>query len=171
MRTPSRILATLAVAGLASSLSSCTPAPGQYRIYKVTSLPARPQADCGYEIDLRDSTTFFSAATIAIFATDGDDFFIEYGDKVLTGSRDGKDYTFEGVSVQVDDPIDGTTITTTSQWVVDLTIDGRKINGTLTTFDSSICSGTCDAFDNTQCTVVGDFFGTELKDVELEHQI
>jgi hypothetical protein len=171
MRTTSRILATLAVAGLATSLSSCTPAPGQYRIYKVTSLPANPQADCGVEIDIRDSTTFFAAGTIAIFATDTDDFFIEYGDKVLTGSRDGKDYTFEGVSVQVDDPIDGTTITTTSQWVVNVTIEGRKINGTLTTFDSSVCGGTCDAFENTACTVVGDFFGAEIKDVELEHPI
>jgi hypothetical protein len=171
MRTTSRILATLAVAGLASSLSSCTPAPGQYRIYKVTSLPANPQADCGVEIDIRDSTTFFGAATIAIFATDADDFFLEYGDKVVTGSRDGKDYTFEGVSVQVDDPIDGTTITTTSQLVVKLTIDGRKINGEATSFDSVVCGGTCDAFENTQCTVVGNFFGTEIKDVELEHPI
>lgn len=171
MSTTSRLFATLAIAGLASSLSACQPKPGEYRIYKVTQLPSVPQADCDIDIDLRDSTTFFGAATLAIFATEADDFFLEFGDSVVLGSRDGKEFKFEGISINVDDPIDGTTVTTTSQLTINLTMNGRQISGDVTTFDSTVCSGNCDGFDDVQCTVLGKFFGTELKDVDLERQI
>lgn len=171
MRTTSRLLASLAVAGLASSLSACYAKPGDYKIYKITFLPEVQQADCNVEIDIRDSTTFFGAATFAMFATDGDDFFIEYEGQVITGSRDGKEFAFEGVSVNVDDPIDGTTVTVTNSLNVDLTLNGREITGTATGFASTVCSGNCDGIPVGQCTTVRDFFGTEIKDVELEHPI
>lgn len=116
-------------------------------------------------------TTFFDAATIAIFATDTDDFFLEYGEDVVSGTRDGKTYSFEGMSVNVEDPVEGTTVTTTNQLTVELTINNREINGDVTTFTSSTCTGSCEAFEDTQCTVIGTFFGTEIKDVELEHAI
>lgn len=171
MRTTTRLFATLAIAGLATSLSACQPKPGEYRIYKITYLPDVLQADCGVDVDIRDSTTFFASETFAIFATDADDYFLEYGSSVIIGERDGKEFAFQGTSIDVEDIIDGTTVTTTNDVKVDMTMNGRQIDGTATVFASSVCSGNCDMFDNTQCTTVRKFFGTEIKDVELEHPI
>ncbi|WAS91981.1 hypothetical protein [Nannocystis punicea] len=168
---PSRIFAAVAAAGLMASLSACQVKPGEYRIYKITSLPVQMGADCGVNPDPRDSTTFFGAQSIQIFATDADDFFLEYGDAVLIGSRSGTDYTFEGDSVQVDDPIDGTTVTQTRSVDVAIEIKGYKITGQVVDFTSTTCGGNCDGIPTTQCTITGSFFGTEIKDVELERGV
>lgn len=171
MRNPSRIFSAVAALGLVASLSACQVKPGEYRIYKITFLPSVEGADCGTNPDLRDSTTFFAASTIQIFATDADDFFLEYGEDVLIGSRAGTDYTFEGDSVQVDDPGDNTTTTTTKSLDVAISIKGHKITGDFVLFNAQSCGGDCDAFPSYQCTVTGSFFGSEIKDVELERGV
>lgn len=171
MRNPSRIFSAVAALGLMASLSACQVKPGEYRIYKITFLPAQMGADCGTNPDLRDSTTFFAADTIQIFATDADDYFIEYGEAVLIGSRSGTDYTFEGDSVQVDDPGENTTTTDTHSLDLAISIKGHKITGDFVDFTARSCGGDCDAFPSFQCTVTGSFFGTEIKDVELERGV
>jgi hypothetical protein len=168
---PSRIFAAVAAAGLMASLSACQVKPGEYRIYKITALPAQMGADCGVNPDPRDSSTFFGAQTIQIFATDADDYFLEYGDNVLIGSRSGTDYTFEGDAIQVDDPVDGTTVTTTHTLDIAISIKGYKITGDFIDFNSTTCGGNCDGIPTTQCTITGSFFGSELKDVELERGV
>ncbi|MDC0716879.1 hypothetical protein [Nannocystis bainbridge] len=168
---PSRIFAAVAAVGLSASLSACSVKPGEYRIYKITALPQQMGADCGTNPDPRDSTTFFGASTIQIFATDPDDYFLEYGTDVIIGSRSGTDYTFEGDEVLVEDPIDGTTVTTTRSLDVAISIKGYKITADYVSFTSTVCGGNCDGFENAQCTVTGSFFGAELKDVELERPV
>lgn len=166
----SALLAT-AFAGL--SLTACQVTPGQYRVYKITELPAVPALDCGVDIDPRDSTKFFSAQTIAIFATEPDDYFLEYGTDVILGTRSGKDYSFFADSVNAEDQgQDGeTTITTIRSVKVDLTINGHQINGDYVLFESTTCSGVCDNIEPTACTINGRFFGSEIKDIELERAI
>ncbi|MCY0993891.1 hypothetical protein OV203_42525 [Nannocystis sp. ILAH1] len=171
MRNPSRIFSAVAALGFMASLSACQVKPGEYRIYKITSLPVQEGADCGTNPDLRDSTTFFTAGTLQIFATDADDFFLEYGEDVLIGSRSGTDYTFEGDDVQVDDPGENTTTTTTRSLDVAISIKGYKITGDFVLFTSQSCGGDCDGFPSYQCTVTGSFFGAEIKDVELERGV
>ncbi|PCC72871.1 hypothetical protein SAMN02745121_01989 [Nannocystis exedens] len=168
---PSRIFAAVAAAGLMATLSACQVKPGEYRIYKITALPTQMGADCGVDIDPRDSTTFFGASTIQIFATDADDYFLEYGEDVLIGSRSGTDYTFAGDEVAVEDPIDGTTVTTQHTLDVAISIKGYKITGEFVDFTSTTCGGNCDGIPTTQCTITGSFFGTEIKDVELERGV
>lgn len=171
MRNPSRIFSAVAALGLVASLSACQVKPGEYRIYKIAFLPSQEGADCGTNPDLRDSTTFFTASTIQIFATDADDFFLEYGEAVLIGSRSGTDYTFEGDEVIVEDPGDNTTTTDTHSLDLAISIKGNKITGDFVDFVSRSCGGDCDAFPSFQCTVTGSFFGTEIKDVELERGV
>jgi hypothetical protein len=154
-----------------ASLSACQVKPGEYRIYKITSLPPVTGADCGADIDPRDYTTFFGAQTIQVFATDADDFFLEYGDAVITGTRSGTDYSFRGELVDVMDPDDDTTVTTTKTLDIALSIKGYKLTGEFVEFNSTVCGGNCDAFNNTQCTISGSFIGAELKDAELERPI
>jgi hypothetical protein len=168
---PSRIFAAVAAVGLMASLSACQVKPGEYRIYKITGLPEQQGADCGSNPDPRDSTTFFIPGTIQIFATDPDDYFLELGEDVVIGSRSGTDYTFSGEAIQVDDPVDGTTVTTRQTLDVAISIKGYKITGDYVRFTSTQCGGNCDGVENFQCTTTGSFFGSEIKDVELERGV
>lgn len=175
MRNPSRILAAVAAAGLMAPLSACQVKPGEYRVYKIAMLPATLGADCGVDVDPRDYTTFFGAGTIQLFATDADDYFLEWSDgtntAVVVGTRSGTDYTFAGDEVIVEDPSDDTTINETRTLDIVLSIQGYKISGDFVSFTSSICGGDCDAFTNTQCTITGSFVGSEIKDVEFERGV
>lgn len=175
MRNPSRILAAVAAAGLMAPLSACQVKPGEYRVYKIAMLPPTAGADCGFDVDPRNYTTFFSTQTIQLFATDGDDYFLEWSDgmnnAVVYGTRSGADYTFEGVEESVLTPTNNTTITETTSLTVALSIQGHKIDGEFVVFNRSVCGGNCDAFNNTQCTLTGSFVGSELKDVEFERGV
>lgn len=168
---PSRFFAAVTAAGLVASLSACQVKPGEYRIYKITYLPASFGADCGIYPDPRDFTTFFGTETLSVFAVDGDDFFLEYGTDVVNGERSGTGYTFAGDEVIVEDPLDGTTVTATRTLDVQLDIKGYKLTGEFVSFSSQICGGNCDGYNNTQCTITGSFVGTEIKDIELERAI
>lgn len=174
-KTSSRILAAVATAGLAASLSACQVKPGEYRIYKITQLPVVESPDCPGDPDPRDTTTFFGASTFSIFATDPDSYFLEFdpgtGAVVITGSRDAGDYHFIGDSTTVEDQGDVATITSVVDLDVNLTIKGYQITGTAVTFTSTTCNGECGNFENQTCTRTADFFGTEIKDVELEHGV
>lgn len=168
----SRLLAALTLAGLgATSLSACQPAPGDYRVYRVSSLAPIVGIDCENQPDLRDTSTFFNVGSIALFASDADSYFLEFGADAITGSRSGADYTFEGVTVNVEDVADIATTTTTRDLAVSLTIKGREITGTVTEVNTFVCNGTCTGINNSSCTLTTNFFGSEVKDVELEHGI
>ncbi|MCY1054965.1 hypothetical protein [Nannocystis sp. SCPEA4] len=167
---PSRIFAAVAAAGLMASLSACQVKPGEYRIYKITQLPEQLGADCGANPDPRDTTTFFGAETIALFATDPDDYFLEFKEWVVIGERSGTDYTFHGETIAVDDPGDAT-VTDTVTLDVAISIKGYKITGDYVVFTSKQCQGDCDPYPASQCTVSGSFFGAEIKDVELERGV
>lgn len=170
-KNPSRFFMAVAAVGLLTSLGACQVKPGDYRIYKITFLPATYQADCGVYPDPRDYTTFFGASTIGLFATDTNEFFLEYDVDVITGVRSGTDYTFEADEVIVDDPSDNTTVTRTRALDVALSIKGYKLTGEFVSFTSEICGGACQGYNNVQCTMSGTFVGTEIKDVEFERGV
>lgn len=171
----SRLVAALSLAGLAAtSLSACQVYPGDYRVYRITQLPAVFGVDCPEPIvpDPRDTTTFFSASTIAVFASDADSYFLEFGnDGAMTGARDGSSYNFAGEAVEVEDLSDTTETTTKNSTAVALTIKGKQIYGDFTYVNTFTCSGDCMGIDNTTCTVTGKFFGSEINGVELEYPV
>ncbi len=168
----SRLLAVAAIAGLgATTLSACQVYPGDYRVYRVTSLAPTVGIDCENQPDLRDTSTFFGVATIAMFASDSDSYFLELGADVLTGTRDGGVYSYEGVSVNVDDLGMVATTTTTRTLDVQVTLKNKEIVGTATEVNTVTCTGDCMGFTNTSCTLTTNFFGSEVNGAELEHPI
>jgi len=139
--------------------------PGQYRIYRVASSATAYSPGCPNLPDPQDTTTFRTGSTFAIFAADTKVYFIEgtFGDefKTLEGDREGRDYSFEGVDRNVDSDGNATIQTLT----VELSIKGRKVEGTLTTEDQ--VTGP----DPFLCTKTTDFEGSEMKGVKLEHPV
>lgn len=176
MTTRTRTLSALGVLGLALGLGACQPRPGDYRVYRVASLPDQLELDCFEgEVDpnyAQDGTSFFSAASVAVFATDKDTYFVEFGGNTLTGTRSGKDYAFTGEDVDVE-VMGELTVTQSTSLELALEISGREIYGEYTVVERNTCSGDgCDALGGDyRCTRRGSFFGAEVKDVDLEYSV
>jgi hypothetical protein len=168
---PSRIFAAVTAAGLVASLGACQVKPGEYRVYKVTYVGKVAQADCNIDVDPLDRNTFFTAESFYLFASDPDNYFLEYNGTTMLGERSGKDYSFYGETIDGNDDIDGIVTTSTHTVKVNLTLTGYQVVGDVTDFLSNVCSGNCDGVPTGQCTTTWEFQGTEIKDVELEHGV
>ncbi|MEM9461997.1 MAG: hypothetical protein AAGF11_48005 [Myxococcota bacterium] len=172
----------MGLVGLTALVASCQIKPGEYRVYRVANEDTVESTGCypsdpGEDIT-GDSTTVRVGQTFGIFAADSDVYFLDFEMASLAGSRDGKDYSFSGETVDVmilPDPAGGaeSRFTSTSILDVNLTIDGKKISGTSVLEVTTSCTGGAQCPDpaNTTCTTTTNFQGSEVKDVELEHGV
>lgn len=166
MRT---ITACLLTATLGLGLA-CAPKPGDYRVYRVTALAEQADEGCpgGTFPEDGDSSTFFGASTLAIFASDADTYFLEFLGTAITGTREGAEFAFAGDSIDVQDNMAFTTrLTRTLD--VSLEIHGKEITGSYVSVEKLVCEGTCPADIGYTCTKTNEFFGSEVDDVELEY--
>ncbi|MEZ4452409.1 MAG: hypothetical protein R3B09_23285 [Nannocystaceae bacterium] len=171
----------LTVLALSTALCACTVAPGDYVIVRVASADQEVSMSCygGNPVDkniAEDTSDLRAAGSFALFAADKENFFLEidHGDGLdsIAGVRDGKDYSFEGTSVNVDYPFNPQTMaedkqTTTTQYQTDMTIAGHDVSGR----DVVTISCTGYACPYASCVVTTEFVGTVVRDVELEHGI
>jgi hypothetical protein len=163
--------ALIATASLLALGLSCI-VPGKYRIYRVANSKTASSPGCypdGIPEDVaQDTTTFKTGQTFAVYAAGSGTFFLEMvyvGDGefyTIEGTRSGREYTFEGTTVDVQ-PSSEPPVTVTETFTVDLMIKGRKVEGTFT-YDRR-------STDGEMCTRTTDFVGAEVKDVDLEHPV
>lgn len=171
-----KLRTTLCVAAALSAMTASCLAPGQYRIYRVAAAVAEQSTGCfpsspGPDIT-GDSSTFRSGQTFAIYAADSDVFFMDLEALTLEGTKDGSDLSFHGESVDVQNLGGDTTLTVTTVMDVNVEIEGKKISGSSTLDVTQSCSGmNCPMPANSQCITTQSFRGSEVKDVELEHQV
>src|SRR5262249_47398802 len=132
--------------------------------------------------DHTDTNTFFGEGLVAVYASDGDTYFLENGAIALTGTRDGTGYTFTGNDTKIDNwkTSDGPpysrnfTVTNTTDVVYKLTLKGKGLSGTVTTTTDIQCGGsTMDCMqapmaNPNHCVTTGEVFGTEV-DVDIEY--
>ncbi|MCX4240663.1 hypothetical protein [Paraliomyxa miuraensis] len=163
------------VAGLSAMTATCM-TPGQYKIYRVAQAEADQSSGCypsdpGVDVT-GDSTTFRTGLTFAIFAADSDTFFMDIAGVSLEGTQNGSEYSFKGNSVDVMTIAADTTLTVTTDTVVDVEIKGAKISGSAETTITQECSGPgCPMPANSQCITTQDFLGAEVKGAELEYPL
>lgn len=175
----------LAVVCLAVASTACAVKPGEYRIYRLASQEVAGVCDPAVEPDPDYTVTdnFFGATLAAVFASDKDTFFLEYGSEVIAGTRDGSEYTFNGnrdETQQYRADEDGVSRDFSVRRVYDITIKvdlkGKGLTGTAVVTQSTECTGpTMDcqlvgAFVST-CTFTSDVFGSEVDDVDIEYVI
>jgi hypothetical protein len=151
--------------------------PGQYRIYRVANSTTISSPGCfpdGIPEDqAQDTDTFRTGTTFGIFAADTKVYFLEGmfmgGFTTIEGDREGRDYSFSGTQVDVT-PGSDNTITDTTAVLVDMTIKGKKVSGTVLVDIRSTCMGN-NCPNGVLCTQTTDFEGSEIKGVELEHPV
>lgn len=161
--------------------ASCSMGPGDYVIYRVAFDAPQAGADCGEPgpSQVEDSSTFGTPSTVALFAFE-DIYYLEFGDNgmggvaALEGSRDGKNYTFNGTSIDVEeiDPMNGTKTTATYDVEVAAVIKGKNMDGIAVITTSTTCSGeSCPDSFPFSCTTQTTFRGSTIDDTDLERPI
>ena len=148
-------------------LGGCSIQPGQYVIVRLASAKTTESASCWDNMvpdSIKDDTTTLSTgSSVAIFAADAETYYLEHPDAgSVEGTRDGKDYSFFGEEVNVEE-----NSTTTVTWDIQTTIDNKSVTG------KSIRTETCtgDGCGIASCVKTTEFVGTIVKDVELEHGV
>ncbi len=170
---------------LAATTAGCTVKPGDYRVYRLAVNPL-VNNDCT-SVDELDpdhimTENGFGPSLIAIYASDGDTYFLEDGLKSILGEREKNSYTFE-YSYRRDDKWgteDGFdkmfTSSRTVDEVWDLELKGKGLSGTFTSTTVTNCSGTLDdcaiaTFPADSCVTTWEVFGSEVNDVDIEYLI
>jgi len=159
--------------------------PGDYVVYRVSITEADLSSGCywqyhGADANIReDSSTIRSSATFILYAGRNDNFLLDTGSVTLDGDFDGTyvegdSYEFEGERIDVEwDTADGTgnKRTTTVRTSVDMTVDGALTFGKLKIYTGFGCTGPSCGEIPPSCTQTHKFVGTEIEDVQLDHQV
>lgn len=167
---------------LAATTAGCTVKPGEYRVYRLATntLVSQCQSDAAPDTRHTGSENGFGEMLIAVYASDGDTYFLEDGGKTILGERSKNSYTFrynetrndtwgmpEGLPVMFN-----SSQTTDELW--DLEIKGKGLSGSLTITTTTTCSGSEDNCNAVQfppdiCTFSQEVFGTEVDDIDIEY--
>jgi hypothetical protein len=165
---------TVVVAALA--VSACEGIqPGDYRVYRVAfERSVRSEGCPGGQSPPDDTSTELTPGTWIIYMGPDELPYLDIGNTTLRGEGSGDELTFDGRRVDVtvnDDGMGNTqTITTTHITHVTLTVDGASVQGTMQETDDQQCSGSgCP--EPTNCTITRDLVGSEVEDVELQHEV
>ena len=169
-----RITPIIATLALATSLSGCTIGPGDYVVIRIAATTGQSTSCYPDGIvppdEAMDRTDIRGGANLVIFASDKESYWLEFGNASFPGTRDGKDYSFSGEDVDVDDNGMGPIRTRVVLHDMQLTIAGSSVEGTYTI--EARC--TADDMDNCpipSCVTTTDFVGTIVRGVDLEYDL
>jgi hypothetical protein len=146
--------------------------PGDYVIYRVAVSNEKAGKDCEIDDeDKDDSSTFKASDTFILYAGTEDAFFLDIGNTTLEGEEEDDGYKFSAKSVDID-VLGGTPddkVTRINTMTVQMTVDGAAVSGKITRKTSLeyACAGPC--LPNSSCTRSSEFVGSEIEDVELQH--
>lgn len=172
-----RLTAITALLAL-TTLTSCTIGPGDYAVLRIAAVkdPIK-SASCYPDMVIdpnvaMDNYEVRSGDSLAIFASDKETYWLEWTSAAVAieGSRDGKDYTFNGIDTDVEEPVMGERTTNNYEHGIKITIAGSSVTGQylLTHTCMSTLQNAC---PYASCVSTTDFVGTVVKGVELEHGI
>lgn len=174
-------------------LGGCGMGPGDYIVYKV-SIDGGKQSQSCFAPDGPDANTYNdsnnalgNALWVLTIGPSGD-YYLDVGGapigaggqgfagkKVLAGkeSGDGFSFTAKDVDVNYDSGSNPATRVRTETSEILLSMDGSSVSGTITNKVVRQCTGTLEQCNNTppSCTTKFTFVGSEVDDVQLEHEI
>ncbi len=159
-------------------------APGDYRIYKMDLQTGTKSNGC-FPLNTPDPNTKFDSDTTLssgtwVMTTDtSDNVFLDVGKVTFQGTPTDAGYTFKGDQVNVEFEADDSTRTKTTDTVttvLDVTIDGKSIGGSVTVTHAFRCSSPtatapCPNPLPSDCSQTQKFSGTQVDDVELQYPV
>jgi hypothetical protein len=184
MRRAHWLIGALASIGLTAAACE-TVEPGDYVVYRVAETSTSLSDGCYWEYhgahaNVRDdSSSLHTSATFVLYVGTEETYYLDIGPVTLDGAFEGdsdagEDYYFEGKTVDVNwDNANGSGAkrTTTVKTSVDMSIDGELVVGTLEVRHSWACDGQGCGELPPDCTETVEFVGTEVEDVQLEHEV
>jgi len=146
--------------------------PGDYIMYRVAVSTSKPGKDCDVSENIKsDSSTFKASNTFYLYAGAEDAYFLDTGEVTLEGAEEDDGYKFSGKTVDVEFLGGAQTdkVTQTTAVTIEMVVDGAAVSGKITSKASLTyaCTGPCPT--NESCTQTSTFVGTEVEDVDLEH--
>lgn len=185
MRRANWLIGALAL-GMAGTACD-TVEPGDYVVYRVASTSSKLSDGCyfdyqGADANVRqDSSTLKSSTTFVLYAGVETERLLDIGPVTLDGEftgefTEGEVYEFEGKTVDIefanpDGTGSGAKRTTTVETNVDLTVDGKLAFGEVKIKSTWSCNGEGCGQMPPACTETIEFVGTEVEDVNLEHDV
>ena len=171
----------LGIAGLFGTLAACaTVGDGDYVVYRVGYGETQASDGCfgedGQDIDqAEDESSFLPTESFALYRV-GDNYYMDFGEFSLVGTKTGDQFNFSGEDLDVDffggENGDANRTEDVDELNVRFTVNGRAISGTYESTSSFTCTGPdCFEGDNFTCTGSSPFFGSEVRDVELQWDI
>jgi hypothetical protein len=154
--------------------------PGDYVVYRI-ALQEPVRSDGCYANgqipvnEQEDTSNQFVAGTWILYVGADDKAYLDLGSTTLQGDESGGTYTFAGQRTDVQYYDDGNgnierTETRTVATDVTLNVDGKVVDGAMSSTENFQCSGN-NCPEPVNCTTVTNFVGGEVKDVKLEHEV
>jgi hypothetical protein len=177
-------LASIGFTGL--TVAACDSVePGDYVVYRVAETSSSLSDGCFWQYDgahanvRDDSSSLRTSATFVLYVGAEEQYDLDIGPVTLDGALEGEsdageDYAFEGKSVDVewDNPNgSGARRIATVKTSVDMSVDGELVVGTIEVKHTWACEGTGCGELPPECVETIDFVGTEVEDVQLEHEV
>lgn len=165
---------TLTAAFICAIAGCTTVGQGDYNVYRIGFAESSSSADCFGEFGEDpntelDETNLLNSGAFALYRV-ADVYYLDQGNQALSGTKNGSEFRFNGETIDIDffggddenreeDAINAT---------ITFTVSGKSIVGRQTVERTSTCTGPgCDDSLNSSCTTTSDFFGSEVKDVDL----
>ena len=172
-----RLTALTALLAL-TTLTSCTIGPGDYAVLRIAAVKTPILSASCYQDGVIDPNVAMdnyevrAGDSLAIFASDKETYWLEWtsASVAIEGSRDGKDYSFNGIDTDIEEPAMGERTTNNYEHDVQITITGSSVTGQYL-LKHSCMSTIPNACPYDSCVSTTDFVGTVVKGVELEHGI
>ncbi len=158
-----------------SALAGCaTVAPGDYNVYRIGFAESSSSAECFGEFgedpnSELDETNFLGSAAFAVYRV-ADVYYLDFGSQAISGTKDGSEFRFTGETVDIDffGGDSENRIEDREELTITFTVSGASIIGRQVSESTTTCTGAdCDDSQNRSCTGTADFFGSEVKDVDL----
>ncbi len=167
---------------LAAASSGCGGiSPGDYLIYRVALSKPALSPECFADgmvppNEAEDTSTLRNSGAMILYAGADDRYFLDFGTGTVEGTRLGDDFTFSArdFDVTIDGPMNEIRQTQEDIISIEFTLDGELIDGTLRNTQNTSCEGpmgSCPMPSNTSCTQTSGFVGTEVHDVDIEHDV
>jgi len=156
---------------LMTAALGCDVGAGKYTVIRLAVADSSQSDSCYFmnmpdPDDVDDDIQVRAGSTIAIFPSDKESFWLEWGPVSIPGSKDGSAFSFDATDTDLS--VNGNNRTTeVTKHEVRMEIKGGGVDGTYT--NTYTCSGENCPINS--CVTTTNFVGAVIRDVDVTHEL